>query len=68
VAEELADPVAEAAAYLAANNRDVEWLKPSELMRTVADLRRHLGAVVKVAGEVAGEVAGDGQVADGGDQ
>jgi hypothetical protein len=43
--------VGEAQAYLAAHDRDVEWLKPSELAREVEQLRQQLSAVLAVLSE-----------------
>ena len=43
--------VREAQAYLAAHDRDVSWLKPSELAREVEQLRHQLSAVLAVLGE-----------------
>jgi hypothetical protein len=43
--------VRDAQAYLAAHDRDVSWLKPSELAREVEQLRCHVNAVLAVLGE-----------------
>jgi hypothetical protein len=43
--------VRDAQAYLAAHDRDVSWLKPSELAREVEQLRHQLNAVLAVLGE-----------------
>jgi hypothetical protein len=47
----VAQPVRDAQAYLAEHDRDVSWLKPSELAREVEQLRQQLNAVLAVLGE-----------------